>query len=233
MIRAHESNSRWWGQPVGIIADPAWFAGSEAVRSESLKQFAWVEFKAPLASAPSAFALCAAGFALTDVQMGFRIALAQVPQSPSVAEYHCRSASDEPFAVSAGEVCTFTHERFLQLPSITNRMLNERYANWANDIIRTHPRWCLRLSHEGVTQGWFLSESKGGSLGLTLAMLSAQATISGHHLYQRAFCEYAKAGATIGHASFSVRNTAVLNIYSHLGAKFTPPTGIWTWVRST
>ncbi len=231
MIRAHESNSKWWGKPVGLITDPAWFDGSEAVRSESLKQFAWVEFKAPLSSAPSAFKLCAAGFALTDVQMGFRIALDSVPESVSVADYDCRSASEEPFTVSADEVRTFTHERFLQLPGITDRMLNERYATWANDLIRSRPRWCLRLSREGVTQGWFLSESKGGSLALTLAMLSAQATISGQHLYQRALCEYAKAGAAIGQASFSVRNTAVLNIYSHLGAKFTAPAGIWTWVR--
>ena len=233
MIQTHESNSRWWGQPVGIITDPAFFSANEAARNESLAPFAWVEFKAPLATAPSAFLLCATGFALTDVQMGFRIALSAVPESPSVADYDCRSAAEEPFTISADEVRTFTHERFLQLPGITDGMLNERYANWANDIIRTHPRWCLRLSHHGVTQGWFLSESSGGSLGLTLAMLSTQATVSGQHLYQRALREYAKAGATIGHASFSVRNTAVLNIYSHLGAKFTPPTGIWTWVRPT
>ena len=231
MIQTHESNSHWWGKPVGIITDPAWFAGSETARNESLKQFAWVEFKALLTSAPPAFELHAAGFALTDVQMGFRIALTQVPESPSIADYDCRSATEEPFAISADEVRTFNHERFLQLPGITDRMLNERYASWANDIIHTHPQWCLRLSHQGVTQGWFLSESSGGNLGLTLAMLSAQATISGQHLYQRALHEYAKAGATIGHASFSVRNTAVLNIYSHLGAKFTPPTGIWTWIR--
>ena len=233
MTQTHESNSRWWGQPVGFIIDPAFFSANETARSESLAQFAWVEFKAPLANAPSAFLLCAAGFALTDVQMGFRIALSAVAESPSVADYDCRSAAEEPFAVSAEEVRTFTQERFLQLPGITDRMLNERYANWANDIIRNHPRWCLRLSHHGVTQGWFLSESSNGSLGLTLAMLSSQATISGQHLYQRALHEYARAGATIGHASFSVRNTAVLNIYSHLGAKFTPPTGIWTWVRPT
>ncbi len=233
MIQTHETNSRWWGKPVGIITDAAWFAGSEVARNESLAPFAWVEFKAALATAPSAFLLRAAGFALIDVQMGFRIALSTVPESPSVADYDCRSAAEEPFTISADEVRTFTHERFLELPGITDRMLNERYATWANDLIRTHPRWCLRLSHQGVTQGWFLSESTGGSLGLTLAMLSAQATISGQYLYQRALREYVEAGATIGHASFSVRNTAVLNIYSHLGAKFTPPTGIWTWVRPT
>ena len=190
-----------------------------------------MEFKAPLASAPSAFVLCAAGFAQTDVQMGFRIALAQIADPASISGYDCRSAAEESFTISPEEVRAFAHERFLQLPGITERMLSERYASWANDLVRNHPRWCLRLSHEGVTQGWFLSESNGGSLGLTLAMLSTQATISGQHLYQRALHEYAKAGATVGHASFSVRNTAVLNIYSHLGAKFTPPSGIWTWVR--
>ncbi len=233
MIRTHESNTRWWGKPVGIITDPAWFSGGDAERRETLAPFAWVEFKAPLADAPSAFALCAAGFGQTDVQMGFRIALAQIAEPPSIAGYACRSAAEESFTISPDELRTFTHERFLQLPGTTERMLNERYATWANDLARNHPRWCLRLSHEGVTQGWFLSESNGGSLGLTLAMLSTQATISGQHLYQRALHEYAQCGATVGHASFSVRNTAVLNIYSQLGAKFTPPSGIWTWVRTT
>jgi hypothetical protein len=110
-------------------------------------------------------------------------------------------------------------------------MLNARYTKWANDLIAAHPDWCVRLVLNGKTQGWFLSEAKGSSVALTLAMLAADAVASGQHLYQRAMREYAKRGGTVGHAAFSVRNTPVMNIYSALGAKFTAPTGVWMWVR--
>jgi hypothetical protein len=233
MIRTHESNTSWWSQPVAIITDSAWFDQDEAARQESLAPYAWAEFKAPLVTAPSALGLCRAGFALTDVQMNFRIGLGSIADSPSLAAYKCRDAVEEPFVIGADDARTFEHERFLQIPGMTHEMLSRRYVNWANDVIAKHPEWCLRLTHQGQTQGWFLSESNGSSVHLVLAMLSATATVSGQHLYHRALREYARRGATIGHAAFSVRNTPVLNIYSQLGAKFTPPTGSWLWVRPT
>ena len=232
MIRTHEKNSQWWGSPVGILTDASWFAQDTATRARALETYAWVEFKAPLNAAPPALELCRAGFALTDVQMNFRISLGAVLDSPSLAQYECISAAEEKFALHAGDVRPFEHERFMELPGVTTELLNERYAKWANDLIETNPAWCLRLVLDGKTQGWFLSECSGGKVGLTLAMLSSQAIVSGQHLYQRAIREYAKRGGTVGHAAFSVRNTPVLNIYANLGAKFTAPTGVWMWVRA-
>ena len=49
------------------------------------------------------------------------------------------------------------------------------------------------------------------------------------HLYQKTIRAYAAKGARIGFTSFSVRNTAVLNIYSQLGARFTSAEGVWLW----
>jgi hypothetical protein len=48
-------------------------------------------------------------------------------------------------------------------------------------------------------------------------------------LYQKAIRAYAAKGTRIGFGSFSVRNTAVLNIYSQLGARFTSAEGVWLW----
>jgi len=49
------------------------------------------------------------------------------------------------------------------------------------------------------------------------------------YLYQKTIRVYATKGARIGFTSFSVRNTAVLNIYSQLGARFTSAEGVWLW----
>lgn len=231
MIKTHESNSVWWGSPVGLITDAAWFSQDARARAQSLEPYAWVEFKAPLNAAPRALDLQRAGFAWTDAQINFRISLTNVPDSPSLAQYECISAAEAPFQLGAGDVRTFEHERFLHLPGVTTDMLNARYTKWANELITAHPQWCLRLVLNGQTQGWFLSEAKGGSVALTLAMLSSNAVASGQHLYQRALREYAQRGGTVGHAAFSVRNTPVMNIYASLGAKFTAPTGVWMWSK--
>jgi hypothetical protein len=231
MINQHEANSTWWGRPVGILTDAAFFKQGLAEQQAALNSYAWVEFKSPLENAPSSDVLKQAGFSLADVQINFRIALHDVPPSASLEGYECHTAVKEPFCIGMNDVRTFEHERFLEIPGVTHEMLNRRYISWANQIINTYPDWCLRLSHSGQTQGWFLSQLTGSTVDLTLAMLAKGATVSGQHLYQCALSEYAHLGANIGHASFSIRNTPVLNIYARFGAKFTPPTGVWFWIR--
>lgn len=231
MIRLHESNTAWLGRPAGIVFDGAWFELDSPAREAALAPYAWAEFKSPMHSAPPALLLFRAGFMLADIQMNFRIALAEVGGSPSLDEYECRSASEEPFTVEPGEVRNFQHERFLAIPGVTPALLDLRYVAWARELIARHPEWSLRLTRRGRTQGWFLSEPSSAGVHLVLAMLSAEATISGQHLYQRSLLEYARRGAHLGHAAFSADNTAVLNIYSQLGARFTAPTGCWLWVR--
>ena len=229
MIRAHEANTAWWGRPVAIITDPAWFDLDDAARRATLESYAWAEFKAPLGSAPPAPRLARAGFLLSDVQVNFRLSLGDVPDSPSLAGFTCRSAAECSFDIGPNDLRAFEHERFLQLPGVTAGCLSRRYAGWAGDLLTRHPEWCLRLELQGETQGWFLSEPGGPGLHLTLAMLSSRATVSGHHLYHRALREYAERGASVGYAAFSVRNTAVLNTYSRLGARFLAPDGCWLW----
>jgi hypothetical protein len=231
LIETHPSNSAWWGRPVALVTDPQWFGQDEDLRRESLAPYAWAEFKAPLASAPPALELGRAGFVLVDAQINFRIGLALIASSTSLDDFECHSASLEPFAIRPEDVRPFEHERFRQIPGVTDAMINRRYANWANELVARHPTGCLRLAHGGRTQGWFLSEISGSSVHLILAMLSNTAIASGQHLYHRALLEYARLGARMGHASFSVGNTSVLNIYAQLGARFTPPTGCWLWVR--
>jgi hypothetical protein len=89
----------------------------------------------------------------------------------------------------------------------------------------------MQLFLNNRLQGWFLScPGKQRGLELTLAMLSNTAEISGMLLYQQACIAYAGRGHRLGGASFSVKNTAVHNIYATLGARFLPPGGNWLWV---
>jgi len=233
MIREHSHNTAWWGEPVATVEDAAFFGLEPAARQAALRAFAWAEFKSPLASAPPVLKLAGCGFTLVDVQIGFRLMLGAVRDSPSLADLVCQFADQTRWEVGLGETRSFEHERFLQIPGAGPERLAQRYVQWSNQLVREHPEWCLRVLYQGKVQGWFLASLTDQGLYLALAMLSRQAQVSGLHLYQQAIRAYAAKGARIGFASFSVRNTAVLNIYSQLGARFTPAEGVWLWHPGT
>jgi hypothetical protein len=229
MIREHSHNTAWWGKPVATVDDAAFFALAPAAREAALQPYAWAEFKAPLASAPPFLHLADSGFTLVDVQMGFRLMLEAIPDSPSLANLACEFADQAHFEIETDEPRDFEHERFLQIPGVDRKRLAQRYARWSNQLVSEHPGWCLRVLFQRKVQGWFLACMTDRGLYLALAMLSRAAEVSGLHLYQKAVRAYAAKGARLGFASFSVSNTAVLNIYSQLGARFTPAEGIWLW----
>lgn len=229
LIRQNPYDSAWWGQSVGAITAGSFFERDVASSRDALKPFAWVEFKAPLDEAPPFAVLQQLGFVLADVQMPFRLALKTVPDALCLSELECCSAALAGFEVDPSLIRDFEHERFLQLRGIAQAKLCERYAHWANQLVREHPEWSFCLRRAGKVQGWFLSEPAPRGLSLTLAMLSKSATVSGAVLFHKALRAYAAMGAGIGFASFSVRNTPVLNIYSTLGAKFLPVIGNWLW----
>ena len=62
MIRLHESNTRWWGSPVGIVDNAAFFTLPDAEREQALAPYRWVEFKSGFVSAPPLAAMAHAGF---------------------------------------------------------------------------------------------------------------------------------------------------------------------------
>jgi hypothetical protein len=231
LIREHRANSAWWGERVGILADPAFFSLGRSEQVAVLADYAWVEFKAPLKTAPPAHRLLEAQFAWVDAQIEFRIGLAHVPSSPSLDPLQVKFADEEPFTIDAGDLKPFVHERFLELPGITPAKLHERYARWARQLVAEQPDSCLEIKYQSQCQGWFLSRRGERGLNLTLAMLHKEATISGMHLYQKALIAYAGRGQRVGWASFSVGNVSVHNIYARLGAQFTPPVGCWLWVN--
>jgi len=228
VIREHEFNTQWWGSPVGILDDPAFFDLESSAQDEVCAPYAWVEYSAQLDAAPGPERLGHAGFHSVDTQIRFRINLSKIESTPSIEQLSVTSAEETPFSVSNDELKSFIHERFRFLPGVTAERLNNRYALWSNLLIADHPAWCLQISDGADVQGWFLAQAHPGEpLDLTLAMLKIDAHISGHLLYQKAMLEFAARGARIGDAKFSVTNTAVMNIYASLGARFLPPEGYW------
>lgn len=231
MIRTHEINTHWWGGAAGIVEDAAFFTLPDAERATALAAYQWVEFKCELGCAPPLASIAHAGFFLADTQIGFRIALKE--RCGACAEALTVSfAGESGFRYDEADLAPFAHERYMHLPGLTQERLNGRYAAWGHQLVREHPGTCLAILSAGEVQGWFLSQPADGGLNLTLAATRREARISGLLLYERSLAAYAAQGHRVGFASFSVRNTAVHNIYASLGARFTAPTGIWLWIAS-
>lgn len=228
MIDRHDFNSAWWGRPVGIIRDDRWFDLPSDQRQADLAPYAWVEFKSTL-PAQDPFRYIDAGFTLTDTQIGFRIALDKIEETSSTLKLDCVDASSRPFKLDAALMADFQHERFAHLHGVTAERITHRFAAWASQLVCAHPTWALEITYEGHVQGWFVAEPTNKGLYLALAMLSRDATLSGANLYRKALHHFAAQGQRIGHAGFSASNTAVLNIYSQFGARFTAAQGAWLW----
>jgi hypothetical protein len=231
MIRDHEFNTRWWGRPVGIVHDPAFFSLDRTTQRDLLKPYTWVEFYSQLDQAPPLQDIEISGFMQTDTQIRFLLNLRKVEATASSDRLDHNFADQQSFGIDAAQLAMFTHERFRHIPGCNAARTNERYALWANKLIEEHPDSCMQLFLDDRLQGWFLSspESQTG-LKLALAMLSDTAEISGMLLYQQACIAYAARGHRLGGASFSVTNTPVHNIYATLGARFLPPGGNWMWL---
>jgi len=232
MIRRHDFNSEWWGEDVGIVCDRTFFELPLSAQHDALEKFAWVEFAHPVSQLPSRHALTKAGFFYADTQIRFRIDLRNVEVGSCARRLKVNSAAESPFEVKEGDPRPFLHERFYVLPGATESKISERYRRWASGLIAADPATCLHVLLNDRTQGWFLAQSENDCLQLTLAMLSTRASVSGHDLYARAIAHFAEQGHRLGFASFSVRNSNVLNIYSQLGARFLEPRECWVWTQA-
>jgi len=228
VIRRHDFNSEWWGGEVGIVADDTLFRLPPDERDRELAAWDWVEARGALDPARCVRA-ARAGFVHVDTQVRFRIGLGRIASTPSVERLEVVSTDNEPFEIPAGALADFEHERFSALPGVTMERLNERYRAWSAALLAADPAHALEIRADGEVQGWFLGRRGERGLELTLAMLHREARITGHHLYTRALLAYAERGARVGSAAFSVTNSAVLNIYAALGARFLEPEGCWLW----
>ena len=126
MIREHDFNTRWWGNPVGIVDDPAFFALGHEERAALLNPFDWVEFKAGLGPGAPLDPACRAGFFQVDTQLPFSINLKALDATPSTESMEIAFAADEPFDVTADDLASFTHERFRFIPGCGEERINQR-----------------------------------------------------------------------------------------------------------
>lgn len=233
MIQNHEFNTRWWGSPVGVVSNPGFFSLDIEQQQKLLEPYAWAEFHSSLGECPPLKELADSGFFQIDTQIRFMLNLRKIEPTASTEQLSCVFADEKDFNIEAEQLAMFTHERFRHVPGCTETLTNERYALWANDLVREHPENCMQLFLKDRLQGWFLSRpGEAHRLNLALAMLTNTSEISGMLLYHQACVAYAKRGHRLGSASFSVSNTPVHNIYAKLGARFMPPGGNWLWLAN-
>lgn len=230
MIRDHAFNSAWWGGRVGILDDPAFFLEPPSLRRDLLAPYDWVEFRCALEDVVDLRRIRDAGFTQVDTQLRFRIPLHRIPlRRESSGDLPVRFADQEPFSLPRDEWPCFPHERFRHIPGAEPRRVAERYAIWSRQLLARSPEWCVAVGPPDNIQGWFLAEPEGQHLDLALAMLRPGATASGLDVYVAALTAYARRGARLGQARFSIENRAVLNIYARLGAVFLKAIGYWIW----
>ncbi len=229
MIREHAFNTSWFGAPVGI-AEATLFELPLDERRPHLERFAWVELGCDDPGAALRNQLGETGFRFVDTQLNFRIALRDEAREQGDG-VEVSFASDAPFEVTLEEMPAFPTERFRHVPGVDEARLTDRYRRWANALVAEAPAHCLRVLHAGAVQGWFLSRPAKPGLQLALAFRHPRGSLAGHTLYEAALAAYAARGARVGWASFSSNNTAVHNIYAHLGARFIAPTERYLWVR--
>lgn len=233
MIATREFNTLWWGQPVGVVTEPAFFDLPGADRSGLLEPYQWAEFRMPLEKpVVDWIKLHRAGFTQVDTQVNYRLNLANLKSPESLADLEAEFADEVPFDIEANELKPFEHERFFRLPGVTLEKVNQRYALWSKRHLAAHPSNCLRITYGGWVEGWYLGDDSAGvGLNLTLAMLSRESNISGLLLFLKAYQAFAGRGHKLGWASFSIQNTPVHNIYAGIGARILNPTGQWMWTR--
>jgi hypothetical protein len=230
MIANHEFNSRWWGAPTGIVRDPAFFSLPAGERDAALTVYEWAEFRVPGPSSPDLRrSLAGAGFVFSDLEIPFEIDLGRLPGLDEESGEPARVIPAAGAPLEAGLVEPFSSERYGRLPGATDGRVTARYLSWARDLIETHPDSCLFLTKGTAVQGYFLSAPSEDGLHLALAGKFRGATVQGRVLYHRALLAYRQAGHRSGRASFSAFNTAVLNIYSRLGARLSPPVEHYLW----
>jgi hypothetical protein len=232
VIRQHDFNASWWGAPIGIVADPEALLGASPDEVQAAcAPFEWVELRLLADAVVDHVALLKRGFFNVDTQIRFRVGLPRLRTTPSLERLQVRFAHEDPFEVEAADILPLGSERYSVLPGATEDRMRERYVLWSQLLLRESPEHCLQVHMDGAVQGHFLSRSQNGRLNLTLAMLHPEATVSGMLLFHKALLAYASRDERVGHASFRATNTAVLNIYSSLGARFLTPELFWFRLR--
>ena len=128
---------------------PSWFV---AVKDAAVDT-AIHDLYAQLDQAPPLRDLAAAGFMQTDTQIQFLLNLSKVEATASADKLGYCFADQKNFDIEVEELAMFTHERFGHIPGCTGTRTNERYALWANKLIREHSETCMQLSLNAKLQG--------------------------------------------------------------------------------
>jgi hypothetical protein len=225
-IYPHNFNTEWLDCKSGFIKDLEFFSLQQNERDRLLAEYQWVELRTSQNITSNLSAIHASGFKYVDTQIPFTLNLRNIPPYANTRDLMVERASKVNFKIDQKEIYSFSHERFLALPNVTQEMIDQRYLTMMSSMLAEHPKYSLRIIDSGEVQGWYFGIPNAAGIELSLAMLHKNAHIRGKQLYRKALAIYAE-DFSIGTARFSVTNTSVHNILSEFGARFLPPETVW------
>ncbi len=233
MIGIHDFNSEWWGGPVGIIRDSAFFSLARAESERLLEPYDWVEFKATRGDLAIESAAARCGFQFVDLQIVYKAGLNKSSPPGREIALDLVSAESVEFDLNPDQLTEFTAERFSILPGITPARISQRYVAWARMLSKNNPKLCFEAQQNNTAQGWVFAEPTDSPSGLnfTLVMTSRTSQVRGYDIYRAALQQFATMGFAFCQAAFSAFNVPAHNIHSMLGARFLDPMICWIWIN--
>ena len=150
------------------------------------------------------------------------------------ARFQLRSATPEDReAVEAIAAHSFQHGRYHADPLFPTELADVRYRDWirraldGNDAVNR----VYVMGEAGAVEGFYHVTVEGTVSDLRLAAVAPalQGTMLGFDLYVSILHVLKELGVRRAVTSISAANTAVLNVYSTLGFRFSEPQAIYHW----
>jgi len=129
----------------------------------------------------------------------------------------------------------FTTGRFAMDWRLPARINGERYAAWARSSLADGSHDVIAARQDGVVVGLFITEdSSDGTVywHLTAIEPGHQGRGLGRRVWRSMLRSHQEAGMRVVDTRISGHNTAVLNLYAGLGARFGAPEMTLHWLRA-
>jgi hypothetical protein len=222
-IAEHTFNSNWYGRKFGISRDINLLEATSEVVETACAGYAVVELRLPTTQIQTKCRYLNNGFLEVDLQIEYRLNTKKFAKFDSEIVF----LNSEDCLIDFSDFSDFSSERYLQLPAVTEERNSLRYATWASELMRIHPRTCGTVRYKNATLGYVFGSTRGEKGQFALGVSSRKSPLPGLALYQAAMRNFYENGAKSVSASFSATNIGALNLHASLGCRFISSSSIY------
>lgn len=226
-ISEHAFNSNWYGRKFGISRDINLLDATSQVVESVCAGYAVVELRLPTPQTHTKCQYSNNGFLEVDLQIEYRLNTKKFAQFNSEIVF----LNSEEYLIDFSDFSDFSSERYLKLPAVTEERNSLRYATWASELMRNHPRTCGTVRYQNATLGYVFGSIMGEKGHFALGVSSKKSPVPGLALYQAAMRNFYENGAKSVSASFSASNIGALNLHASLGCRFISTSSIYFWMN--